>query len=24
VPLAPGNTFFQMVPLGFDGLVVTE
>jgi len=24
LPLAPGNTFFQMVPLGFTGLVVTE
>ncbi len=24
LPLAPGNSFFQMVPLGFTGLVVTE
>ena len=23
MPLAPGNTFFQMVPLGFDQLIVT-
>jgi hypothetical protein len=23
LPLAPGNSFFQLVPLGFDGLVVT-
>lgn len=24
LPLAPGNTFFQMVPLGFDGLIVGQ
>lgn len=24
LPLAPGNTFFEMVPLGFTGLVVSE
>lgn len=24
LPLAPGNTFFQMVPLGFTGLVVSD
>ena len=24
LPLAPGNSFFQLVPLGFTGLVVTE
>ena len=24
LPLAPGNSFFQMVPLGFTGLVVSE
>lgn len=24
LPLAPGKSFFQLVPLGFDGLVVTE
>lgn len=24
LPLAPGKSFFQMVPLGFDGLVVNE
>lgn len=24
MPLAPGKTFFEMVPLGFNGLIVTE
>jgi hypothetical protein len=24
LPLAPGNTFFELVPLGFDGLIVSE
>lgn len=24
LPLAPGNSFFQLVPLGFTGLIVTE
>lgn len=24
LPLAPGNTFFQLVPLGFEGLIVGE
>ena len=24
LPLAPGNTFFQLVPLGFDGLIVGQ
>ncbi|HZD10185.1 MAG TPA: DUF3048 domain-containing protein [Candidatus Binatia bacterium] len=24
LPLAPGNSFFQLVPLGFEGLVVTQ
>jgi hypothetical protein len=23
LPLAPGNTFFQLVPLGFTGLVAS-
>jgi hypothetical protein len=24
LPLAPGNTFFQLVPLGFDGLITGQ